>query len=184
MSKANRDPCGSPLVSSTYGARAGVRQRKEVRIDLRFGRRDFAYKVTLSECGMTEMDMATRRHRALQFGHQQRHDGKNDEHHVIGSSRHTVPGSENCRTEMPRIRSTRPNSAASMRSSAMQPVPNRASVDEGTARRTTVQRAAATVTKSITGISINSADLVPTCGATNNVRTTPRAKPAPKTSAK
>jgi hypothetical protein len=83
-----------PSLSSTCGVRAGVQQRKEVRIDLRFGRRDFAYKVTLSECEMTEMDMATRRHGTLQFGHQQRHNGKNDKHHVIGSSRHTVPGSE------------------------------------------------------------------------------------------
>jgi hypothetical protein len=33
----------------------------EVRIDLRFGRRDFAYKVTLSECERNEMDMANKR---------------------------------------------------------------------------------------------------------------------------
>jgi hypothetical protein len=88
---------GPPLVpslSSTYGARAGVLQRKDVRIDLRFGRRDFAYKATLSECEITEMDMASKRHGALRFANQQRHDGKNDEHQVIGSSRHMVPGSE------------------------------------------------------------------------------------------
>jgi hypothetical protein len=83
-----------PSLSSTYGARAGVPQGKEVRIDLRFGRRDFAYKVTPSEREITKMDMASKRHVALQFGHQQRHDGKNDEHHVIGSCRHTVPGSD------------------------------------------------------------------------------------------
>lgn len=86
--------------------------------------------------------------------------------------------------ERPRSRSTKPNSAVSRRKSAMHPTPSRPAGLCGMANFPTTQRAAKTTTPSMIGISISSANLVPTCGTSHRMRTGPSMTPAPNTSAK
>ena len=66
----------------------------------------------------------------------------------------------------------------------MHPIPNREEGVDGTAKCRTIHRAATIVTRSMRGVSISSALLVPTRGTIHSVRTVPSAKPAPNTSAK
>jgi hypothetical protein len=66
----------------------------------------------------------------------------------------------------------------------MQPVLSRVDGMGGTARRTTVHRAATMETTSMMGASISSALLAPTRGTNQSVRIVPSTKPAANTNAK